>query len=651
MSESEDPAGRADNRQYPAPVVRRLRVYAFDPQVATSMAAAGYNIATIELPWEAWYEAELNPGPINDYLEIIDVDPVSGQLYEPVDLNHPYVLARDGLDPSEGDPRFHQQMVFAVAMKTIRSFERALGRRVFWSPKWDPTLRKGQGGYRPVDRLRIYPHGLREANAYYSRDKKALLFGYFASTKAETSANWVFTALSHDIIAHETTHAILDGLHRRYAEATSVDSLAFHEAFSDIVALLSHFTLGEALRSHIQKNGGTLDERSLMTGLARQFGKARGNKGPLREAIDNRLGQDDVDLSLLDKAKEPHDRGAILVAAIFDAFLTIYKHRTEDLLRIANRSDPGGSGKELHPDLALRMSREASKSADHVLRMCIRALDYLPPIDVRFGEFLRAIITADSDLVPHDPFNYRLAVIEAFRRRGILPENTLSMAPDSLRWEKPEDNLTLDAFFPTLEIKWQPTREGAERSAENNRAKVHKWLLTSDDDDLKWQKVCGVIFRQELIPPEWNSSLQSILRWPATTKSGEVTSGASVEVHSVRVARRTGPDGQELNQLIVEVTQRRRGFLDSNRQSRNETGTATDREDFIFRGGATLVFDLNKGDLRYAIRKSIANNERLAEQRHFFEESPAFRVRSRYPGENENDAAMREPFAFAHRSH
>lgn len=653
MADAGAAGAAAGASQYPAPVVRRLRVYAFDPQVATSMAAAGYNIATIELPWEAWYESELEPGPVNDYLEIVDVDPVSGQLYEPVDLNHRHVLARDGLDPSEGDPRFHQQMVFAVAMKTIRSFERALGRRVFWSPKWNPGGRNRPAGYTPVERLRIYPHALREANAYYSREKKALLFGYFASTKAESSANWVFTALSHDIIVHETTHAILDGLHRRYAEATSVDSLAFHEAFADIVALLSHFTLGEALEAHIRKNGGMLDERSLMTGLARQFGKARGNKGPLREAIDNRLGQDDVDLSLLDKAKDPHDRGAILVAAVFDAFLTIYKHRTEDLLRIANRSDGGGSGKELHPDLALRMSREASKSADHVLRMCIRALDYLPPIDVRFGEFLRAIITADSDLVPHDPYNYRLAVIEAFRRRGILPENTLSMAPDSLCWEKPEYGLGLDGSFPDIEIRWQRSRQLAEKSAEANRAKVHAWLIEPDTEalDREWQKVCGVIFRENLVPPEWNSRLQSILRWPAERRRGRPRTEPRVEVHSVRVARRTGPDGQELHQLIVEVTQRRRGFLSTDRQQQNEQGDRNDREDFIFRGGATLVFDLNKGDLRYAIRKSIANEDRLAEQRQFLEDHPAFRVRSHYADENSGDEAMREPFAFAHRSH
>ena len=73
------------------------------------------------------------PGPTGDYLEVIDVDPSSGCAYEPVDLNDPHLLATNGLPPSEGNPKFHQQMVYAVAMTTIQHFERALGRQVFWS--------------------------------------------------------------------------------------------------------------------------------------------------------------------------------------------------------------------------------------------------------------------------------------------------------------------------------------------------------------------------------------------------------------------------------------------------------------------------------------------------------------------------------------
>ena len=97
----------------------------------------------------------------------------------------------------------------------------------------------------------------------------------------------------------------------------------------------------------------------------------------------------------------------------------------------------------IHPDLVKRLADEAAKSASHVLSMCIRALDYLPPVDVTFFEYLRALITADFDLVRDDRHNYRVAFVEAFRRRGIYPTNLYdpssdkprTLSVDTLRWQ------------------------------------------------------------------------------------------------------------------------------------------------------------------------------------------------------------------------
>src|SRR5688572_32079500 len=98
---------------------------------------------------------------------------------------------------------------------------------------------------------------------------------------------------------------------------------------------------------------------------------------------------------------------------MFDTFVTIYKSRTEDLIRIAT----GGSGVlppgQLHPDLVNRLASAAASAAHHILGMCIRALDYCPPVDVTFGDYLRALITADYDLVRDDDRGYRIAMVEA----------------------------------------------------------------------------------------------------------------------------------------------------------------------------------------------------------------------------------------------
>lgn len=617
------------SHRYPAPPARRLRVYAFDPQTASRLGSVDYAFATISLPWGTAKQDELQPGPVNDYVEVIDVDPASRQFYDPVDLNDPYLLAQDGLTPSEGNPQFHQQMVFAVAMKIIHIFERALGRKVIWAPHWNPA----RSTYEPVDKLRIYPHALREANAYYSMAKRALLFGYFRSTNASAGASWIFTALSHDIVAHETTHAVLDGLHRRYAEATSVDSLAFHEAFADIVALMSHFTLTEAVSAHIKDKGGSFDQAGLLSGLAEQFARGTVGRTSLRQHVGHAPKPE-----LLAVTTECHERGAILVAAVFDAFLTIYKARTDDLLRIGNVTR--GEGKRLNTDLVARLTREAVKSADHVLRMCIRALDYLPPVDVRFGEFLRAIITADTDLVPDDPHNYRIAFAEAFRGRGVLVEDCLSMSPENLLWETPKqmfgsNPLSVDDLH-SLKLDLTPhyTRKDIHESSESNRKKVWGWLRTPDDDhvsvDLAWENALGVYFK-------FRKSV------PRSIFSGKVF--PNIEVHSVRTTRRVGPDGQDLRQLVIEVTQRRRGYFDPEQQKKADAGEEEPATaDFIFRGGATLIIDLKEELLRYVIRKPIADDTRLDEQRKILSNPDGFGFTY-----NPDESGGREPFAMIHR--
>src|SRR6266581_8561531 len=197
------------------PPFRRLRAYAFDPSLSTTLENAVMNMVTMQIRWEFDPETQediLRTGPVGEYLEVVDFDPASDCFYAPVDLNQPFLLAQDGLAPSEGNPQFHQQMVYVVAMTTIRNFERALGREAFWSPRFvKGTDSQGKKTITEtyVQRLRIYPHALYENNSYYSPDKKALLLGYIRASSTDARyhlpGGMVFTCLSHDVVAHETT--------------------------------------------------------------------------------------------------------------------------------------------------------------------------------------------------------------------------------------------------------------------------------------------------------------------------------------------------------------------------------------------------------------------------------------------------------------
>lgn len=90
------------------------------------------------------------------------------------------------------------------------------------------------------------------------------------------------------------------------------------------------------------------------------------------------------------------------------------------------------------------------------------------------------------------------------------------------------------------------------------------------------------------------------------------------DVHSVRRCRRIGPDEQERVDILIEVIQRRDGYLDENDQAAADAGQPlAGGPDFTFRGGATLIIDPRAGRIRYAIRKSVCNTARLAANREF----------------------------------
>jgi len=598
---------RVDLPWTPAPPTHRaLRGYAFDPSLATSLDTALVSEITYRVPWE-----ELSCGVLRgEYVEVIDYDPASGCFYAPVDLNAPEVLATNGLAPSEGNPQFHQQMVYAVSMTVIDRFERALGRKAFWAGKWETRDGKRQKGF--VEHLRIYPHALRQANAYYSRDKRALLFGYFPATSDRSSGQFpggiVFTCLSHDVIAHETTHALLDGFHEHFMDETNADVLAFHEAFADIVALFQHFTFPEVLRHQIAKTRGDLGSENLLAQLATQFGHARGTHGALRDAIGKfdkkkrRWVPHNVDPTELERTSEVHERGAILVAAVFDAFLSIYRSRTRDLIRLASNGTGELARGELHPDLINRLANDASKAASHVLNMCIRALDYCPPVDLTFGEYLRALITADMDLMPEDRHNYRIAFIEAFRRRGIFPQNLRVLSEDSLRWARPKEDPNVSA--EDLEGPLQPLFRALS-------AEVDKMRHLKTRRDL-WERTQEIQFNIHGTIKAHFDKAQALKeltglelhRWGRNAGVRvDVGGDPTFEVHAVREARREREDGRVLNQAFVTILQNQRLIFDG--------------EKFSFRCGCTLVLDLDRGEVSYAIRKGLSDTERIERTREY----------------------------------
>jgi hypothetical protein len=553
------------------PPQRALRVYAFDP----SRGARLDNQLTIRVPYE-----DLTKGPVGRKIAVIDYDASNQCYYEGIDLNAAAVLGQSGLAPSESNPQFHQQMAYAVVMDTVRRFETALGREVRWRPQFGSSSAPFHG------LLRVYPHAFQEANAFYDPELHALLFGYFKASEDDAGVNLpgqtVFTCLSHDIVVHETTHAVLDGIREFYNDPTGPDAPAFHEGFADIVALLQHFSFKDTLLDTIQRTGGLIHRRQLapdvsgerdgptiqaeigednpIVDLARQFGEAMGYRKALRGALGT-----PPDPQALDKAFEPHDRGAILVAAVFDAFFSVYINRTRDLVRMAYPDGRAIVPNFLQADLANRLADQAAKTAMRIQNICLRALDYCPAVDITFGDYLRALVTADRDAVADDDMGYRAALINAFRARGIRPEGVISYNDEALSWD-PYQGIRSSDVNPDFTRLWRDLSRYEDEPDRENEEQLYQRL---------WGK--AETFCLELgLAREFN-----------------------VQAKSINPLHRVRPDGSLQRQIVAELVQKQ----DNVEIVPGQPAAGT----FTFRGGTTVLIN-RQGEVRYSISKPISGD-------------------------------------------
>ncbi len=548
------------------PRYRPLRIYTADP---TTPRLAGA-VATVNVVYEP-----LRPGPIGRLFKVINEDGKHRISYRRADLDDKNVLIRDGYDPSPTDPRFHQQMVYAVCSNVYSAFRRALGRHVGW----------GYGAQDRRRRLIIRPHAFEDDNAYYDETRVQIDFGYFrAGQKAVGRTipdSYVFTCLSHDIIAHEVTHALLDGLRAQFNHPSGADVIAFHEAFADLVAIFQHFSYQEAVRIALQETGGAIQDARFLTDLARQFGDATGRKAALRSAIDVK---DEQAIPLqYDETLEPHALGSVLVAAVFEAFITIYKRKTARYIRLATNGSsvlpPGRLSQELEDVL----SQEASQLADQMLSLCIRAIDYCPPVDLKFGEFLRALITADHDLVPEDTWDYRGAFVDAFRRRDIHPRDVTGLSEDALLWRPTIKSLApiCELSFAKLKFRGDPGCVAGPKELKRQACALGNYV-----SDPRYMGEFGLVRQGD---PRLDGDDVSLPR-----------------IESIRSSRRVGPDGQIVFDLVAEVTQKRTVHACNGNPS------------FDFHGGSTIILD-PRGEVRYVISKSVVGAGRLERRRSFLQ--------------------------------
>ena len=524
-----------DVRPLQRPNSRKLTIIAQDPSVRVRDKIL---TTEIEIPAE-----ELLPGPRGYRVNVIDYDASTGVLYEPATIAAPVNgKAKPNVHPGNKrlleDPRLHAQNVYGIVMRTLARFEFALGRRVAWGS--------------PGHQIHVAPHAFAEANAFYSREDRGIFFGYFRGKSGQP----IFTCLSHDVVAHETTHAILDCLRARYLEPSSPDQAAFHEGFADIVALLSVFSLQDVVGVLLGGSGAkTIDKKkltkeallhSVLLGLADQMGEelseVRGQA--LRNSASLPPGKPYMSMA---DFQEEHARGELIVAAVLRAFLDIWLSRLEKVGFVA-------AGKR---DLSVVVEAGA-RVAEHLLTIAIRAIDYCPPTDITFSDYLSALLTVDREVVPdNSEYGYRDALLKNFKAYGIAAADDAGIDGTWNRFNK--------------ELCYSRTRFN---SMLRDKEEVFRFL---------WEN-----------------------RVPL-----EIDDRGYIEVQSVRPCVRIGPDGFVLRETVaeyVEILTLTAGEIKAALNFDPPEDMLPETRVRLFEGGA-LIFD-EYGQLKYKIQNTLKERDR-----------------------------------------
>ncbi|MBJ3777124.1 gluzincin family metallopeptidase [Acuticoccus mangrovi] len=493
-------------------VPRRLRrgeVFTVDPSLRMSEAA----LSSITVPYE-----RLMPGPAGGLFAVDAVDRRTHLMRSFPDLDRMEDFRFD-----QGDPESHCRNAYLVAMETYEAFRMALGRPVAWG-FWR------EGHYPP---LSLAPFAFDDLNAYYDRRAGEICFGFSGAGPDHERADARlirFTALSSDVVVHEVTHALLDGLRPGFDRPVNPDVLAFHEAFADIVALLSRFRrpgyvehLMGATERDILADARLISLAPELGALIRQSGLRTldvewTTAGRAEEAQLPRY------VGLWDGEHEPHARGGLLASAVFEAFMRSLRRRARPLAELA-----AGTGPTVRNYLARQIADLTTRTARHYLAMCVRAIDYCPPASINFSDYLRALVTADRILVPADELGYREDIVDAFRRRGIYPPEIDVVSDRALAWDLPDIPLYPIPGLALADLRFvaNPT---SPRSAREIRRQARALALAIEADPNLWAAL-------RLRP------------------AGDGFSPPRVE--SLRPTLRTGPGGLIDFEIIAEIVQDR----------------------------------------------------------------------------------------------
>jgi len=207
-------------------------------------------------------------------------------------------------------PQFDAVHTFAVVRQTLTMYQRSLSSSGADMPlpwQWNSSIDTAP--------LQVFPYGLPNVmNAFYSRTQHCLKFGDFVPSG---QAERVFTCRSFDIVAHETGHAVLDGLKPYWLLADAPPQTGgLHESFGDLTAIFLALSQLDQCEAVVAQTKARLHDKTFLADIAEQFGLALGSTTGLRNA--------DNDLTLSQAGTQVHAISQVFTGAVYDILADLF---------------------------------------------------------------------------------------------------------------------------------------------------------------------------------------------------------------------------------------------------------------------------------------------------------------------------------------
>jgi hypothetical protein len=281
-------------------------------------------------------------------------------------------------------PQFDAVHTFAVVRQTLTMYQRALSAAGAAMPlpwQWNSSVDTAP--------LQVFPYGLPNVmNAFYSRSQGCLKFGDFIPTG---QAARVYTCRSFDIVAHETGHAVLDGLKPNWLQADNPPQTGgLHESFGDLTAIFLALAQLDQCEAVIAQTKARLHDKTFLADIAEQFGLSLGTTTGLRNA--------DNDLTLSQAGTEVHALSQVFTGAIYDILADLF----------AFERDPA-----LEDDAAV-LHRVGAYLRGLVLRSLIAAPDVAATYADVVGQMIELVVADDK------PADYAAFIRDRFTVREVV---------------------------------------------------------------------------------------------------------------------------------------------------------------------------------------------------------------------------------------